>query len=388
MSTSSFDPISFLMKISPPMLIEYAKRHDITLELKNDWENWEQYAIHALSLIEKEDDKKQGVFLMDIDDIDSMSTIEACAYLCNRLREKGTPLSQETVDEFKFMNQEAMYFYLYHKDLFYETFDSYSLDMKQGWRGRKTVPVPLNQFVGNIEDFKKALKELYSQEYKGKKIKIRYNDKGDRVIFTAHVQDVFTTDIEFEEKNENLNNKKPRKPVFPLNFLYRPMEGVLEVKAQGGKSRVKELQNIFIEHFLKKDPKDFAKTPRFDFDKVQNLSTLTFPLTAQDKVEGVTLNGLKFTHKEDYTRLSIDIIPEDGRTGVEPMLEALRKRDVDLNEFEITQFKIKVIFKRAEEGRQRRVTTTITHPDGCNLKQREVDVVVYQLLKKWGLIFY
>jgi hypothetical protein len=323
---------------------------------------------------------------MDIDDIDSMSKKEACEYLCNRLRDRGIPLSEQTFDEFKFVNQQAMYFYLHHKDLFYETFDSYSLDMKQGWRGRKTVAVPLEEFIGNIEDFKKALKELYSREYKGKKVKIRYTDKGDRVIFTAHIQDVYTTDIEFEQESENLNTKKPRKPVFPLNFLYRPEDGVLEVKAQGGKSRTKELQHIFIESFLKADPSELAKLPRVDFDKVQNLTELDFPLTAQDKVESVTLKGVKLLNKENRMKITIYIEPE--KTGVEPMLKALEERRIDLKEFEIRQFKLKVLFKKPLKGKQRSVTATITHPDGCNLKQREIDVIVYQLLKKWGLVFF
>lgn len=387
MSTSSFDPVSFIMKISPAMLMEYGERHDIELKLKEEWANSEEYADHVLKLLEKEPLGKQGDFWMDIDDIDSMSKKEACEYLCNRLREKGIPLSQEVFDEFKFVNQQAMYFYLHHKDLFYETFDSYSLDMKQGWRGRRTVAKPLDDFIKNIEDFKKALKELYSREYKGKKVKIRYTDKGDRVIFTAHIQDVYTTDIEFEEESENLNTKKPRKPVFPLNFLYRPEQGVLEVKAQGGKSRVKELQGIFIEELLKEDPSEFAKMPRFDFDKVQDLHELDFPLTAQDRVESVTLNGLKVVNKENRMKVAIHIEPED-ETGIEPMLKALEERQIDLNEFEVKQFKIKVLFKQNGTGRQRSVTATITHPDGCNLKQRDIDVTVYQLLKKWGLVYY
>ncbi len=388
MSTSSYDPVSFLMKISPPMLVEYAKRHDIELKLEDHWDNWEEYALHALSLVEKESEEKQGNFWMDIDDIDSMSTNEACEYLTNKLHEKGISLDEETIEGFKRLNQRAMYFYLHHKDLFYETFDSYSLDVKQGWKGRKTVAIPLDQFIGNIEDFKKALKELYKKEYKGKKIKIRYSDKGDRVIFTAHVEDVYTTDTEFEKGKEVLNNKKPRKPVFPLNFLYKPVEGVLEVKAKGGKARVQELQSIFIKHFLKDDPKKFAGMLRFAFDKVQGINTLTFPVSIQDNVESVTLKGLKISHKESNLMLAIDIAPQDGKTGIQQMQEELDAMDVQLEEFEIKKFKIIVIFKPVGQGRRRQVTAEITHPDGCNLKQREIDVIVYKLLKKWGLVLF
>lgn len=388
MSTSSFDPVSFLMKISPPMLKEYAKQHKIELEIKDEWKNWEQYAEHVLSLLEKESEEKQGNFWMDIDDIDSMSTKEACEYLTNKLYEKGEPLDEETVEGFKRLNQRAMYFYLHHKDLFYETFDSYSLDTKQGWKGRKTVSAPLKEFIKNAEDFKRELKKLYKREYKGKKINLRYTDKKDRVIFTAHIQDVFMTDTEFEKENEKLTNKRPRKPVFPINFLYKPEDGVLEVKAKGGKERVKELQDIFIKYFLKGDPNTNAKMLRFAFDKVQDLSTLAFPVSVEDNVESVILKGLKIVHKETHLTLSIDIIPHAGKVGVQQMQEELDEMGIELEEFEIKKFKIKVVFKSVNQKRKRTVTTEITYPDGCNLKQRAIDVTVYKLLKKWGLVLF
>lgn len=376
------------MKISPAMLTDYAAQHDIDLSLKENWKNSEDYAQTALSLVEKESEAKQGIFWMDIDDIESMSTQEACEYLLNRLHEDGKSLDDETVEGFKCLCQQAMYFYIHHKDLFYETFDSYSIDVKQGWKGRKTVSLPLDKFIDNIEDFKKALKSLYKKEYKGKKIKIRYDDKGDRVIFTAHIEDVFTTDTEFEKDKEVLNNKKPRKPVFPINFLYMPDEGVLQVKAKGGKARIQELQNIFIEHFLKADPEEFADIPRFSFDKVQAIRVLTFPVATQDGVESVTLKGLKIAHKESHSIYSIDIVPAEGKVGVQQMLEELEAMNIELEEFEIKKFKVKVVFRPTSKGRRREVTAEITHPDGCNLKQRQIDVIVYKLLKKWELVLF
>jgi len=388
MSTSSFDPISFLMKISPSMLVEYAKQHDITLELEDECQNWEQYANHALALIEKEPETKQGNFWMDIDDIDSMSTQEACEYLTNKLHEKGIPLDEETVEGFKRLNQRAMYFYLHHKELFYATFDDYSLDTKQGWKGRKTVSKSLGQFIKNIEDFKKALKQLYKKEYKGKKVTVRYVDKVDRVIFTAHVEDVYTTDTEFEKGSESLNNKKPRKPVFPLNFLYRYEEGVLEVKAQGGQTRVKELQNLFIEHFLKADPDEFSKVLRFSFDKVQDLAALTFPVSIEDGTESITLTGLKIVNKKSDSTLALDIVPKGGKTGVVQILEELEAMNIKLEDFDIRKFKVQVIFKPVGRDKKRQVTAEITHPDGCTLKQRQIDVTVYKLLKQWGLVLF
>ncbi len=391
MSVPSDDPIGFLMKISPSMLIEYGKSHDVTLDLEVNLEAGEKCARQVMSQIEKESEAKQGEFVTDFDDIDAMANEEVCNRLANELLAKGTPLSEKTVETLQNWTQWSMYFYVNHYELFYQTFDDCALDMKQGWKGRMTIPVPFDTFIKNLNDFKKALKQFYAKEYKGKKIKVWWSNKNDRVIFTAHVQGNFKAEQEFENKSEDLKNQKPWKPVFPINFLYRPDEGILEVKAKGGKARVQELQHLFIEHFLKADdPSEFENMSRFDFEKVQNLATLTFPVAIQDGVENVLLKGVKMKHKEDGAILSLDLVPKEG-TGVEPMIVALAERNVaaeKLKEFEIIQYRVRVLFKPPLKGRQRSVTVTITDPDGCNLKQREIDMIVYNLLKRWGLIFY
>ncbi len=369
------------------MLVEYAKFHGIDLKFENEAERGEAAARKTLALVEQQSGEIQGNFFMDLDDIDSMGKREICERISNHLQEINTPLDDDVVESLGHWKEWSLYFYLNHKDLFYKIFDSCTFDMKQGWKGRKTVSKPFAEVVNNIEDLKRELKKLYKREHKGNKIKIRHEDKGDRVIFPAHIQDAFTVDTGFKKDNEELKNHKPRKPVFPINFLYRPEKGVLEVKAKGGKPRVKELQGIFIEHYLKADPSQFEDIDRFGFDKIQDLSNLDFPIEAQDNVESVILNGLKVSHKENHTNLKIDIYPEEG-SGVGPMLEALQARDIDLDEFQITQIKVKILFKPPSKGKQRSVTVTITDPDGCNLKQREIDLVVYELLKRWGLILF
>jgi hypothetical protein len=144
----------------------------------------------------------------------------------------------------------------------------------------------------------------------------------------------------------------------------------LEVKAQGGKARIKELQNIFIEDFLKADPDEFADLLRFSFDKVQDLSALSFPVSVEDNVESVVLKGLKIVNKKSHLNLAIDIVPKEGKIGVEQMLEELESMNIQLEAFEIKKFKIQVNFKPIGQGRRRHVTAEIIHPDGCNLKQQ------------------
>ena len=61
------------------------------------------------------------------------------------------------------------------------------------------------------------------------------------------------------------------------------------------------------------------------------------------------------------------------------------KMDIDLNDYDVKKFKLQVIFQAITgENGQDRVTVAVTHPDTCDLKDREIDNTVRELLKKNG----
>jgi len=383
MSTSSFDPISFLMKVSSKLLEQYSKRHGIAFTVQEEGKSSEEFADAFIKKLEKEPTKNQEAFWMDIDDIDSISTQNGCEYLLNRVQAENISFDEQEFEKLENLKERAMYFYLNHYDIFNETCDMYSLDMKQGWRGRKTEAIPFKDVRKNLTDLENALKEIYRKEYKGKNLKIKHVDKSDRIYFIAYIEDVFTNDLAFE--GNKLNNKLPRRPVLRVYFLYRPTEGIIEVKAKGGKKRFKLLQDIFITSFLQADPDKHKKLVRYDFNKINNLDALTFPTEAKDNIESVTLKGIRIVHNENDVRLSIDVAHNPKKHGVLPMQDKLNEMNIDLEEFEVKQFKLLVVFNKVGQLRQQRVTTAITFPNICNLKERKIDNTIRKLLKKWKL---
>lgn len=380
MANENFTTFDFLIKISPDLLVQYAKHEDLTFQTKIK-EAGEELTDEFLAVLNKESEEKREAFWLTSCEIDEIGTGNGCDYLLNRITEQEYNFDENLYKNLKNSKERALYFYLNYYELFTETCDEYNIDNMQGWRGEKTVSKSFDEIAVNIHDLEKGLKEIYKKEFKGNNLKVKYIKKKDRVIFIGFIEDSPTNDIAF--KKGTLSNRVPRKPVFAVYYLYRPKEGTLEVKARGGKRKINQLKVAFIERLLKVEAK-VTNSVRYNFDCIQNIKELRFPVERADLVESVTLKGLRLIHNSTKTRLSIDV-GNASSTGTTPMIESLKLMNVDLLDYRVTQFKLEIIFDNKGKGHKSKVTTIISYPNICNLKERDVDIEVRRLLKKWNL---
>lgn len=381
MSTASFDPLHFLAHISPDLLRQYANYHRIAFETDQD-EAGEKVAEECIAMVEKQPEAKQGQFLTDMSDIDEIATGNGCDLLLHKAIEQGGNWEQKEYQALLNAKERAMYFYLHCYDLFYETFDQYNLENLQGWRGEKVTTKNPKDLIARLGAFKQGLKTLYAKEYKGKNLKVKHLQRDNAVVFVAYIEDAFVNDLSFEKGD--LRPKTPRKPVLRAYFRYRHEEGVLEVKAPGGMERIAELQRQFIEHLLQETPV-VTDQARYDFERVRDIGTLAFPTETRDGVERVTLKGLRLFHNSSKAGITIYLGNVTGH-GTAPMIECLEKMHLNLAYYLVTQFKIEVVFKNESgEGRRKKVTVTVTKPNVCDLRDRDIDATVRRLLKRWKL---
>lgn len=380
MSTASFDPLSFLIKISPNLLTQCAKYKGIEFQTKAEAAS-EKLAEEFMQTLENEPEEKRDSFWLDVWEIDEMGTEIGAETLLNRAIEQGFDVNEAGFQKLKNSKERGMYFYLNFYQLFSETFEDQSIDNMQGWRAEKTVSKNYDEIIVNIAKLEQGLKTIYAKEYKGKNLKVKHFEKKGRIAFIAFIEDFLINDITF--KQGTLNNKTPRKPVFMVYFLYRPEEGILEVKAKGGKKKIIQLKSAFIEHLLQEVP-DIKDAVRYDFERIKDIHSLDFPIEANDSVESVVLKGLRLFHNSTKTRVSIDLGNMAG-IGTAPMLESLKMMNINLFDYMVTQFKIEIIFKKPAKGRTPKVTTTIGYPNTCDLKERDIDLKVRELLKRWSL---
>lgn len=372
--------IDFLIKVRPHLLAEYAAHHKITYSTELT-EAGDQVADELIQVVQQYPEDIQSAFFVDICDIDAVGTGNGCEYLVRRVQSLGKKIDEKLYEELENAKERALYFYLHWYDVFSEIHEQYAVDNLRGWRGVKTHCKSILEIRENIPSLEDSLKELYKQDYKGNNLKVKWFEKGDRAVFIAYIEDSLTSDTSFNQGN--LNTKTPRRPVFSVFFSYRSQSGVLEVKADGGKQRIQELQKIFIAKMLKEEPilKDAI---RYDFEKIQDLERLTFPTEIRDEVLSVTLRGLRIVDHAMQVTFNIDIGNMIG-AGTEPMVSTLKEKNIDLKYYRVTQFKLEIIFDNHGKGPQRKVTTAISSPNICDLKERPIDNVVRGLLKRWEI---
>lgn len=384
MATASIDPFHFFVQIRPSVLVQYADSYGVHFETTNTTAG-EDTAVEFMEFLFSLPEATQKVIWGHLYDIDSVASKNGCEYLLNRAITLGKKPNKEAFDQLINDKERAIYFHLYHNDIFSDVTVEYNIDNLVGWRTEKTVSKTIKQIVQNIPAFKRALKAFYNEEYRGDQIKVNKLEKVGRTVFTAYIEDTYTSDPLFDE-NGKLHSKATRRPVFTIYFLYRPEDGTLGVKAPGGTKRIQDLQKIFIKEMLQEDPV-LQGTTQFDFERIKELEDLSFTTYATDGVERVTLCGLRLVDNDIKATYSIDI-GKHTTTGVEPMMNILKEKNINLKDYRVTQFKFEVVFKNEGKGRARKVTVKVSYPNICDLKERPMDYTVRELLKRWKLALF
>lgn len=376
------DPLSFAIRVRSDLLVDYGKYHNIGLPKQKKGQSGEDYAEAILAKLDKEPSTKQAKFNSGLEDIDAISSTKGCEYLLNRASSEDLQFNNEEYDKLGNMKERAMYFFLKYADLFDQASEMFDLQNKQGWCGRRTTTMQSTKYNQHIPDLEKALQQLYRKESRGKNLKVKIIVKEEKIIFIAYVEDILTTDLEF--KNKKLESEIPRRPVLTIYFRYYAKTGVLDVKAKGGTARVEELQNLFIETYLKSDPAKHKRNIRYDFEKIKQLDKLNLKWKTSDRIESVTLKGLKLIHNENHRNLSVDIKTDPNKNGMYSMKEHLKAMNINLKEHEVRKFKLQFIFKKVgNSNRQKKLTVAITYPNRCDLKDGPHDEIVRRLLKEW-----
>ncbi len=383
MATASIDRLHFFIQVQPSLLTQYAASYGLIFESEQTIAG-EDAAEEFMKFLNSLPEEKQKSIWSDFYDIDSIASKAGCDCLVNSALKQGRDLNKETFTNLRNDKERAIYFHLNHSDILSTVTVEYNIDNLQGWRAEKTACKAIQDIIPNIPAFTAALKAFYNEEYRGHQIKVKKLEKTDRTIFTAYIEDTYTSDPLFEE-NGLLNSKATRRPVFSIYFLYRPQEGILGVKAPGGVKRIQDLQKIFIKTMLQVDA-TLQEAIQFDFEKIKEL-TDPLPIYSEDEVERVTLCGLRLVDNHTKSTHSIDI----GRlrnSGVGPMMAILGEKNIDLKDYQVTQFKFEVVFKKDGKGRARKVTVKVSSPNIFDLKERPIDYIVRDLLKRWELALF
>lgn len=385
MSNASFDPIGFLARINGKLLEEFSKKYDLPFThdpKKKSGEEAEQLYATFESL--KNDDERKNELWSAICDISDISTKQGRECLLETARDKDIILSENEINSLTTNQSLAVFFYLKHKDIFESALDETRLDNLSGWSRFPLTPMSKGDILSRIPTFREALQKYYQKEHKGKNCKVVPTIREDRIFLVAFIEDTYKSDMAFV--SGEIHRNKPKKPVLEAFFVFRHETGVLDIKAKGGKQKRRDLQEIFSEHLLN-SPMTFEDTIiAYDFNKFQDLNSITFPTTTEDRVKLVQLKAMRIIHKSYLYQHTIQIGNNATEYGAESIKKALGNIAGRLGRYSISQVTIAVHFKvSAETGRERKVTFQLTYPNRHNLKEREQDLKVRELLKRWEI---
>lgn len=372
------NPKSFLMHIGPELLDKYAESHELVCRIV-EGEKSEQSADRFLA--EVDSSPKRDLILSQIQAIGEMSGARGCEYLVEGARKVGRPVTQEQMDELENNYERALWFHLNREEIFFVVTQTFELDRVTGWR---RIQVPANvtkeELTERVNAFRNNLQIAYLQEFKGKRIAVQPIDREGRHYFVAYIEDLPESQIQFED--DGMHRLKPYRPVIEAYFLYRPDEGMLEVKAKGGREKILKLQKVFADAMLNHDLSG-AEPPTYNFELLKDFAELKFDAQHEPSVAGVRLKLLRFIYPDGKKTVTLEV-EDESKWGCDAMAEMVRDHKIVAGA-RVHQAVIQVKFKPEGSGKPKSVTVRVTYPSLHDLRDRPEDQIVRRLLKSWGI---
>lgn len=385
MASQYTDPRDFAQHIRCELLSEYLKtRHSLDFPAGKKDETKEECADRLMEFMGKQEEKVRDRVFMDFEYINSLSSENHIAALCNH----SPSIDREGVIEKRAQNNDerALLAYLNYSDEFDEYYSRANIESTAV--KELTIPedkaLPITDITdAKVSAFESKVQEVYRASYKGEQCKIKTFRDNDSIILRAYLEDLPTRDTAFVKGK--LDEKIPRKPVFDAIFVYKPELTMLGVRAIGGKDVVSKLQKLFCKHFLGIENIN-TNVERYTLAPVKDLAKLNLVADASYGVERAYLKSIRLVHGGVPHKLFIDVGGKENYTNASAVQSILKELGLDTSKgWDVESIKITIVFKQVGKGRRKQVQVSITPPNTCDLKNRPQDDVVRKLLKDWGI---
>ncbi len=285
--------------------------------------------------------------------------------------------------------ERAFWTFLHEPELFRLAGCFHEMDRRLGWR-RRFVGVRLD--VANDDEalraFEQALRMFYRQQGRGRFCHVDYYLRQDplRHCFFAYPEDYASTDVGYDDHGRF--QQRARRSAFELIFVYRPEEGVLEVRAHGKTKDVAQLEEVFSVHILglERLPDEHGRVP-------YNLVVLkdrhfAFETEPQDRVQAVHVRELTFALPGEFAR-RITLYaetPDSAPRALHDLLdEAINQARLPLRDLHPQRARLRIVFDSENGRRPHSLTFEIRYPDRCTLKDDPRDQVCRKYLRRWGI---
>jgi hypothetical protein len=235
-----------------------------------------------------------------------------------------------------------------------------------------------------LKTFARALGHYFhTMEGRGDRCDVKVCDRGDWCYVFCLLEQPSRADAEW--KPEGLR-RRTHKPAQPLTFMYSQAAGELDTYLRAKPRVVWDVTAIFAQHILgvrKLDPPPKGHGV-YRLDGFKRRGT-TFSYGPESGISAVAVRKLRLTPKFGPKR---HIVLEANPTGRhEPVYDTLEKdlSWVSLDDFDVTQVELKVVFDRAGFRKKRTISPTITVPNRCSLGYDDLELIVRKMLIASGI---
>jgi hypothetical protein len=262
------------------------------------------------------------------------------------------------------------------------------------WRHRGNMPQIQPEISQTaLDQFRDAISAYFRQnEGRGHRCTVDTYLRVNRYhYFFAYPDNYADTYLGHNEQGQFI--RRPQRPAFEVIFLFDPVDGKLDLYAQGGKTVQESLQTIFCRTLLNQElPPESPFNHPYELNglKSRNFLSTIRQTDPEDGIEGIQIRKLRLSVLGKVKRrITLEADPKDGPDGVYDMLnDYLNRHNLPDALFNITLAQFHFQFMHTGQGRQRTLTFEVSHPNTSNLKScRREDhrLIGEKYLKRWEI---
>jgi len=258
------------------------------------------------------------------------------------------------------------------------------------WRKRKDIPKKQPDLApAAVTELERSISAYYRERQgRGRRCHVDKYLRVDRYhYFFAYPQDYTDTFVGYD--NEGNFERKRQNPAFEVIYIYDPVDGTLDLYAQGGKDTKKDLQELFARTILHEDLGEEEDDSRpYELNGLKKRD-FAFPTDPADRITEVRVKELRLSVIGNArNRVTFDVTPNGATDEIYDFIaKSLHEQRLPMAMVNVSSAVLQVRFDNTGgNGRSTKtVTFRISHPDSCNLKDKPEHLVVKSYLKRWGL---
>ena len=170
-------------------------------------------------------------------------------------------------------------------------------------------------------------------------------------------------------------------------FIYDPVDGTLDLYAQGDKNLKQDLQKLFSRAILHEElGEENRNSHPYELNGLKNRA-FAFPTDPADRITEVRTRQMRLSIVgNERKRITFEVPPKGAPADIHDLIqEALHEQRLPLSMVNVTSAVIQMRFSNGNGRRDKTVSFRVSMPDSCNLKDKPEHLVAKKYLKLWGL---